>query len=247
MKFLNWLPFTVALGIATGASAQPPGYGPGIGPYGGRPGTMPMRPTMPGAATRMQAPTRSSAPAADSAQSGQPARAQSPLAQASETLAAGIDKLIGFLGQKELPNKLQMAAYLDREIAPYFDFDHMARWVAARSWEGMSEDERHAMAARLEASFLSALSGHLADYKGQQARILRARPGTRGTVNVPVAIVRPGGYPARMEFRMYRSADGWKVYDVLANGRSVTAFYRVRYQRMGAKAEAGQGKAAAGN
>ena len=235
MKSRYWLPLTLALGIATGAYAQPPGYGPGAGPYGMGPGAMPMpmRPGMAPGARRMMAPQQPSAAAPRQSAAPEAAQAQNPLVQATETLQAGMDKLLDFLGQEESPNKLQVAAFLDREIAPYFDFDYMARWVAARSWDGMSKDQRHVMASRLEASFLTSLTRRLAEYQGQKARILRPRPGVRGTVKVPVAIVSPGRYPARMEFRMYRSADGWKVYDVLANGRSVTSYYRVRFQRMG--------------
>jgi phospholipid transport system substrate-binding protein len=51
-----------------------------------------------------------------------------------------------------------------------------------------------------------------------------------------VILQNPGSYPARMEFRLYRSADGWKVFDVLAQGRSVLMYYRgqmMRQLRMG--------------
>lgn len=237
MKFRSWLLLSIALGFAAGASAQPPGYAPGAGSYRGGPGAMPMRPGMP---PRMQAP-KAQQPAAPEA-----AKPQNPLADATATLQAGIDKLIAFLGQDELPNKLQVAAYLDREVAPYFDFDLMARWVAGRAWAGMDAEQRTAMAKRLEASFLTSLSKHLAGYKGQKARILRPRPGARGTIRIPIAIQSPGRYPARMEFRMYRSDNGWKVYDVLANGRSVTTYYRQRFQRMGVKGMDVQAKPAAG-
>jgi len=242
MKSRYWLPLAVALGVATSVSAQPPGYGPGYGPYGRAPGAMPMRPGMPAGA-----PMRPSAAPAERSAPPQAAPPENPLVQATETLQQGIDKLLGFLGQKEMPNKLQLAAFLDRDIAPYFDFDYMARWVAGRSWAGMSPAQQKSMASRLEASFLSALTSHLAEYKGQKARILRPRPGARATVRVPVAILSPGRYPARMEFRLYRSGNGWKVYDVLANGRSVTSYYRVRYQRMGVKGMDERGGATSGS
>ena len=162
--------------------------------------------------------------------------ANNPMVQASNTLKEGIDKLIDFLSQKEVPNKLQVAAYLDREIAPYFDFDYMARWVAGPAYGEMSAAERHAMAARLEESFLSALGGQLAGYSGQTVRLLRPRMGARGAISIPVGILRPGNYPSKMEFRMYQTDGAWKVYDVVANGRSAASYYRTRFQRMGTPA-----------
>jgi phospholipid transport system substrate-binding protein len=126
-----------------------------------------------------------------------------------------------------------VAAFLDKEIAPYFDFDYMAKWVAGPGYARMNPEQRKALASRLEASFLGGLSAQLASYEGQQVRILRPRMGPRGAVVVNVGILRPGAYPAKMQFRMYKAPSGWKVYDVVANGRSVSSYYRVQFQRVG--------------
>jgi phospholipid transport system substrate-binding protein len=153
----------------------------------------------------------------------------SPGAEASAVLREGIDKLVEFLGKDE--NKLQVAAFLDKEIAPYFDFDYMAKWVAGPRYARMGEDAREALAAKLEARFLGTLARRLAIYDDQQVRFFRPRMAGRGTVSVSVGILRPGSYPAKLEFRMYRGAGGWKIYDVLANGRSASAYYRMQLNR----------------
>lgn len=152
-------------------------------------------------------------------------------AEASAVLREGMDKMLGFLAQEETPNKLQMAAFLDRQIAPYFDFRHMAKWVAGPGYARMSEEKRAELAARLEASFLDTLAKQLVGYEDQQVRFFRPRTTRRDAVSVKVGILRPGGYPSKLEFRMYRSDDGWKVYDVVANGRSASAYYRMQRKR----------------
>jgi len=154
-----------------------------------------------------------------------------PGVEAAETLREGMDKMLDFLGQEELPNKLQVAAFLDAAIAPYFDFDYMAKWVAGPNYAGMTPQQRETLAASLEARFLGALAGRLANYEGQQVRFFRPRRGARGTVNVIVGILQPGSYPSKLEFRMYQSGGDWKVYDVVANGRSAVAVYRQEYRR----------------
>lgn len=159
-----------------------------------------------------------------------PTRAN-PGSEAATMLREGMDKLLVFLDQEEKPNKLQVAAFLDGAIAPYFDFDYMAKWVAGPGARAMSEEQRAALAASLEARFLGTLASRLAKYKGQKVRFLRPRRGPRGAVSVPVGVLRPGGYPSKLEFRMYQSADGWKVYDVMANGRSAVAHYRQQSRR----------------
>jgi phospholipid transport system substrate-binding protein len=153
-----------------------------------------------------------------------------PGAEAAAVLREGMDKLVGYLKKKD-DNKLQVAAFLDKEIAPYFDFDYMAKWVAGQGYAKMGEKQRKALAADLEARFLSAMATQLTKYDGQQVRYLRPRTAGRGAVSVPVAVLRPGAYPSRLEFRMYKSEDGWKVYDVVANGRSASAHYRMELKR----------------
>jgi phospholipid transport system substrate-binding protein len=173
------------------------------------------------------------APATGPAAAAPQARAEHPTVQAATTIKEGLDKLIAFVSQKEVPNKLQTAAFLDKEIAPYFDFPYMAGWVAGPAAAKLSAADKEALAARLEASVLSSLGGHLASYSGQRTQVLRPRWSGRGAVTVPVAILRAGAYPARLEFRMYKSESGWKVYDVIANGRSAASYYRLRFQRQG--------------
>ena len=160
-----------------------------------------------------------------------PAARVSPSVEAAAVLREGMDKLLEFAGQEETPNRLQAAAFLDKEIAPYFDFAHMAKWAAGPKYSNMSGEQREAMAAALEARFLTTLASRLANYEGQQVRYLRPRTSPRGTVSVSVGILRPGNYPAKLDFRMYNSDDGWKVYDVVANGRSAVAFYRAELNR----------------
>lgn len=202
MKARFWMPVVLVSLLGLGSTAQAqPPYPYGPGAYGPGPGTYPS------------------------------ARATMPGKEAADTLREGMDKLLAYLGQEDKPNKLQVAAFLDREIATYFDFDYMAKWVAGPAYGTMSEAERKAMAATIEARFLSALAAEIAKYDGQQVRYLRPRMSRGGSANVGVGILRPGTYPSKIEFRMYQADDGWKVYDVVANGRSAAAFYRVQFDR----------------
>jgi len=216
MKHRYRLAPVLLLGLAGGLAAQVPGVAP---PSWSAPGSQQSAPGQ-------RPPTE---------------RVRGPLMEATLTLKEGIDKLRAFLGQPELPNKLQVAAFLDREIAPYFDFDSMAKWAAGPGYARLSAQERKALAGRIESSFLTALGGQLAGYQGQQVRMLRPRMGARGAVSVNVGIARPGASPSRLEFRMYQSGQAgqaWKVYDVIANGRSVASYYRGQFQRTAEQGEA---------
>ncbi len=151
---------------------------------------------------------------------------QNPAEEAAKVVREGLDKLLSFLKNDE--NRLQVAAFLDKEIAPYFDFDAMAKWVAGPKYARMNESARKALAAKIESRFLSGLAKYLTRYAGQQVRFFRPRMAGFNRVGITVGILRPGTYPAKLSFRLHSTKSGWKVYDVIANGRSIATYYRMR-------------------
>ncbi|MBK1721456.1 MlaC/ttg2D family ABC transporter substrate-binding protein [Thiocystis violacea] len=241
MKSRATLSLILCAAVVAPLSAEPYGFGPPSGPGYSGPmgapwGAERMPPGMPSwGPSSGPAPSAESAapvsPAAESGAAGLSAQAMNPALQASTQLKAGMDKLLGFLGQDERPNNLQVAAFLDREIAPYFDFDYMAQWVAGPAYAGMRPEEKKALAGQLEVNFLETLARNLAGYDGQQIKMLPPRRGARGAVNINVVVMQAGTYPTRLEFRMSDSGSGWKVYDVAANGQSAASYYRQEFQR----------------
>lgn len=155
-------------------------------------------------------------------------------------LKVGLSRLIAFAGQQERPSEQQIAAFLDRDIAPYFDFAYMARWAGGQMWRGMTPDQRRAFESRLQRMFLGTLAERLTGYGGQQVKVLRARRGRPNEVVVGVAVQNPRGYPARLDFRFYRSSEGWKIFDVSANGTSAVMHYRKHFNRLMRQGQGGR-------
>ena len=76
------------------------------------------------------------------------------------------------------------------------------------------------------------MADRLGGYSNQQVRFLPPRAGNGGrTAQVSVAILNPGSYPARLDFRLYRGSEDWRVYDVAANGQSAIVHYRRELMR----------------
>ena len=145
---------------------------------------------------------------------------------------AGVDKLMSFLSVRERPSAGALTEFLNTEIAPFFDFEYMARSAGGRLFERMSADEQNALVAEVKRSFLNKMAQKLAAYDRQQVRIMTPRAGNDGrTARVGVAILNPGGYPTRLDFRMYRARHQWRVFDVAANGQSAIVHYRTQMMR----------------
>ena len=130
---------------------------------------------------------------------------------AALVLREGMDKLVGFLGAEESPAPEALARFLNDEIAPFFDFEYMAESAGGRLYQQLDEQEQQAMVEDVKRTFLITMAEKLAAYDNQQVRFLPSREGYDGrTAQVSVAILNPGSYPARLDFRLYRDADDWR-------------------------------------
>lgn len=154
------------------------------------------------------------------------------MAAPAVALRSGMDKLLAFLGSEERPSADDLAAFLNTEIAPFFDFEYMTKTAGGRLFENLNDADQQAMVEQIQQSFLGTMAEKLGGYAQQQVRFLPPRGGQGGrTAQVSVAVLNPGSYPARLDFRLYRNGEDWLVYDVSANGQSAIVHYRNQLMR----------------
>ena len=147
----------------------------------------------------------------------------------AQVLSRGIDRLTGFLIGARDPTPEEIAAFLNDEIAPFFDFTYMAAWAAGPYHRQLDEEQRALLGARLEQLFLGALARNLGSFSQPLPRIdlYRPRPGrSAGETIVPARVIFASGFAVRLDFRFYWTGSAWRIFDVAANGASAVAYYR---------------------
>jgi phospholipid transport system substrate-binding protein len=149
-----------------------------------------------------------------------------------EVLQEGIGKVSAFLNQGGTADPVQLGAFLESEVAPYFDFEYMARWAAGPRYAQMGENERQALGGTLRRMFLSSMAEHIAGYRQARVNYLPPRSDVRsGEVMLSVQAMQPGLPARQLDFRLYHSGEGWKVFDVVAEGQSALVYYRQYFAR----------------
>lgn len=155
-----------------------------------------------------------------------------PPLRPDELLREGIDRLTDFLSTSDNLNPNTIHSFLNKEIAPYFDFAYMARWAAGSLHRRLSETQRQAMVEHLRTTFLSALARNLGSFAEPPPHIDISAP-VRGRSENEIAVYAKvkwtQGFTIRLEFRFYSSPNGWKIFDVAANGASAVGYYRRYY------------------
>lgn len=144
-----------------------------------------------------------------------------------ELLREGIGKLLAFVEGGGSRDAVRLQKFIEREIAPYFDFAYMTQWAAGPRYRSMNNEQRSRMQQELKRLFLSAMLHQLSNYEPTRVQFLRPRGNPGGQeVTMGIQSFSGQGYPMRLSFRMYMSDNGWKVFDVSANGQSALMHFR---------------------
>jgi phospholipid transport system substrate-binding protein len=145
---------------------------------------------------------------------------------------AGVTRLTSFIKSGRAQNREQALAFMATEIEPYFDFGYMTRWAAGPAWRRMSPQQRAGMETKLKTSFMDTLAQKLVTYTNQPIRYFTPRGQGSNDVRVSAWIMQQNGIPTKLEFRFYKSNDGWKIFDVKAEGNSAVVYYRKQFRNL---------------
>lgn len=152
--------------------------------------------------------------------------------QPGEIVTLGVQRLSAFLSATDPPSAGDIRAFLDREIASDFDFAYMTKWAVGPYYRRMRPEQRSAVASHLTNTFLTALARNLGSFAtpAPDIEVLPASQGrTKSEVAVLAHVTLNSSSIIALEFRFYWSPEGWKIFDVAANGTSAVGYYRRYY------------------
>jgi phospholipid transport system substrate-binding protein len=158
--------------------------------------------------------------------SATPSLAEGP-AEARELIVTKVDAVMMLL-QDESLDKAGRDIQIIALVAPIFDYPTMAKLsLGKKHWPQLNAAEKAAFSDlfidRLQQSFLEKLDIYTDE------KVLYGEPLKKGKkVHVPTTLV---SRDSRIEmlYKMYRTAEGWKVYDVEISGVSVIQTYRSQF------------------
>jgi phospholipid transport system substrate-binding protein len=122
-----------------------------------------------------------------------------------------------------------------------FDVPGIGRFVLGRYWRLASESERAEYLKLFEDLIVQTYVQRFNDFSGAQLRVLQTRAGQDGDVIATLDASLPGKPAARFDVRMRRENEGFKIFDVVIEGISMSVTQRDDFaaviQRNGGKVE----------
>ena len=111
----------------------------------------------------------------------------------------------------------RLGAMLTRD----FDIPRIARYVLGRYWTTASEEERQSFARLIGRWMVRTYAQRLGQYTAETVKVTGARPESDSAAVVMSQIVHPSGPPTRVEWRVRREGDGYRILDINVEGVSM--------------------------
>jgi phospholipid transport system substrate-binding protein len=139
-------------------------------------------------------------------------------------------EVIAILKQdKELQRGNQTKVYelVEAKILPNFDFNRMTQLVLGRHWPRATAKQKQALVTEFRNLLVRTYSSSLTAFTDQtiEFKPLTMKPDDTD-VTVRSEIRQPSGQPIPINYSFYKTAFGWKVYDVTIDGVSLVTNYR---------------------
>lgn len=111
-------------------------------------------------------------------------------------------------------------------VIPHFDFELMSRFVLAQSWRQASPEQRERFVKEFRRLLVQTYGYSLSQYSGQTVDFKGMQSSSSNRTIVRTVVKQPDGPDIPVDYRLHKTAEGWKVYDVILNGVSLVQNYR---------------------
>jgi len=146
---------------------------------------------------------------------------------AKELLIAKIEEALSVLQRKDLVQQ-EKNKQVVKIVEPIFDYNLMAKLTLGRKyWPDLSEKNRERFVdlfvARLKTSYIDKLSLYTDE------KVVYDAPVQEGVkIQIPTSVISKNNRIA-MLYKLYKSSNSWKIYDIEIEGVSLISTYRSQF------------------
>ena len=161
-----------------------------------------------------------------------------PLARAAEPGPEALvrqitdDVMNAILKDKALQagDKQKALALAEQKILPHIDFRAMTQLALGRNWSKATPAQQEQVVNGFRSMLIRTYSNAIGAYKGQRMEVKPTRMAPGDTdVTVRNSYISPGRPAVQVDYRMEKTPDGWKIYDIVFDGVSLVATYRSEF------------------
>lgn len=103
---------------------------------------------------------------------------------------------------------------VDDKVMPHVNFARMTAIAVGRPWRGATPQQRERLQSEFKTLLVRTYAGALTQVKDQSLQLKPVRATADATDLVVRSEVKGKGQPIQLDYRMEKTAGGWKIYDV---------------------------------
>ena len=118
---------------------------------------------------------------------------------------------------------------VNTRIMPHVNFQRMTAAAVGRHWRGASPEQQQRLQAEFKTLLVRTYAGALGELKGKTFHFRPMRSQAADTEVVVRSEVRGRGEPIQLDYRLEKTPQGWKVYDLNVLGVWLGETYRTQF------------------
>jgi phospholipid transport system substrate-binding protein len=153
--------------------------------------------------------------------------------EATDAVKSAVDQVLTILRSPDVaPGKVgpETRAKLKSIASSRFDFEEMAKRSLGPNWSRQSPQDQKLFVTSFADLLVNSYADTLASYRGEKIRYLDESH-EDGLARVKTAISNAKNEQYNVDYRLHRTADGWKVYDVVIEDVSLVNNFRSQFTR----------------
>ena len=123
----------------------------------------------------------------------------------------------------------RIIALVDAKVMPNVNFEVMTRSAVGPQWRSTTPEQRIKLQAEFKVLLVRVYAGALTQIKDQTVEVTKTLPVPGSTQVVVQSEVRGKGEPIKLDYRLDKQAEIWKIIDVNVGGIWLVQSYRTQF------------------
>lgn len=123
----------------------------------------------------------------------------------------------------------KVVALVDSKIMPNVNFARMTAAAVGRNWKQASPEQQKRLQEEFKTLLVRTYSGALSEVRDQTIAMKPLRSSPEDTEVTVRSEIKGRGDPIQLDYRMEKSATGWKIYDLNVLGVWLVETYRSQF------------------
>ncbi len=123
----------------------------------------------------------------------------------------------------------KISALVESKVMPNVDFEVITRSAVGVQWRGATADQRSKLQAEFKLLLIRVYAGALTQLKDQAVEITRTQAVSGSTQVIVQSEVRGKGEPIKLDYRLDKRGEAWKIIDVNVGGLWLVQNYRTQF------------------